>query len=67
MSFLCYLGRHKPSLQSVHFRKEGGHAALCESCSVPIEREGKGAWRTRPAIVDRGALLVDPYHDGADR
>ncbi|RZI61468.1 MAG: hypothetical protein EOP94_00170 [Zymomonas sp.] len=49
MSFLCYLGRHKPSLQSVHFRKEGGHAALCEGCGVPLEREGKGSWWTAPA------------------
>lgn len=45
MSLRCYMGRHTPSIQSVGRGKHGGYTALCESCSVPLERGSNSSWR----------------------
>lgn len=44
MSLRCLFGVHRPLLASIVRRKEG-YAALCDGCSLPIERRAEGPWK----------------------
>src|SRR5688572_28414908 len=53
MSLLCYIGRHRPSVQSLSRGKHGGYVGLCDACGVPMERADKGGWRAADATYAR--------------
>jgi hypothetical protein len=60
MSRRCYLGRHTPSIHSMGRGKNGGYAALCESCAVPLEREANSTWRAATPEHLRSRMHAHP-------
>jgi hypothetical protein len=44
MSFLCIIGRHKPSIVSIARGKNGEYVALCDACGVPLARSTDNRW-----------------------
>jgi len=52
MSIACLFGHHRPSLQSIT-RRQGGYAAICESCARPLERSAEGRWRASEPLDTR--------------
>jgi hypothetical protein len=54
MSLSCLFGVHRPSLGSIS-RRDGGYAALCESCARPLERQENGKWiASEPLYEQKG-------------
>jgi len=52
MSLLCFFGRHRPLLTSIVERQDR-FTALCEDCSLPIERSQQGRWMSSEPLVGR--------------
>ncbi|HEY0325691.1 MAG TPA: hypothetical protein VGC46_06900 [Allosphingosinicella sp.] len=52
MSIACLFGHHRPSLQSIT-RRQGGYAAICESCARPLERSAETRWQASDPLDGR--------------
>lgn len=50
MSLRYRFGAHNPLLTSI-VRRAHGYAALCESCSMPLERNDDGRWEASEPLV----------------
>jgi len=52
MRLRCFLGLHKPMLTSI-VRKDHRFKALCDACTLPIERSEFGRWAVSAPLVGR--------------
>jgi len=53
MSLACFFGRHRPSLVSIRYGRDGGHRAHCERCAIPLERAEAGTWQVVTPLAQR--------------
>jgi len=51
MHLFCLIGRHRPLPLSISRNRLGKYAALCERCSVPLERGGDDRWRAVGPLI----------------
>lgn len=65
MGFLCFLGRHKPSVSSLSRGKHGGYEALCDRCGSLIQRRERGRWRLRDPLYLRAGQQSSPIEGHA--
>lgn len=63
MPLLCFIGRHKPGVSSIARGKGGGYQALCDSCGMPLEQNGKSRWKVIAPLV----MADRTRHTGTDR
>lgn len=52
MGLRCTFRRHRPMLTSI-VRREGGFAALCDECELPIERRDGRRWTPSDPLLSR--------------
>jgi hypothetical protein len=50
MSLRCYFGVHRPLLTSI-LRRGTGFVALCDSCSMPLQRSEEGGWKAAEPLA----------------
>jgi hypothetical protein len=52
MSLRCLFDLHRPLLNSI-MQRPAGYAALCEGCTLPIERSEDGRWTPCKPLAQR--------------
>jgi hypothetical protein len=55
MSLSCLFGVHRPLHASIIGRSYG-YVALCDGCSLPLERSEDGRWKTAEPLVGPNRL-----------